>query len=70
MTPEPRMSCPGCISFVTHALTLVVLSSTVILNVISPTKFRGWPFASNRATGPGYSLDSIKNTVLGPNWQY
>ena len=52
MTPEPRMSCPGCISFVTHAFTLIVLSSTVILNVISHTKFRGWPFASNRATGP------------------
>ena len=43
-------------SFVTHALTVVVLSSMVILNVISPTKCRGWPFASSMATGLGYVM--------------
>ena len=37
-------------------LTVVVLSSMVILNVISLTKCRGWPFASAMATGPGYVM--------------
>ena len=35
---------------------VVVLSSMVILNVISPTKCKGWPFASSMATGPGYVM--------------